>query len=270
MDAPTHNGKGWVGRSNRLHQESLSVNLISYTTLETHLKHFRIQTAFSMVMALVAQTAIAGSVNVTVLDSEGNPAANVVVMVKSTQATPSKSSTSSALIEQRDLKFVPFLSVVPVGSTVRFTNRDSYDHHVRSMPSGPLGGTAPAQEFELRLDGVEGATLNDDYSRPAPKRKPGGSNNGEIKVAQTGAITLGCHLHSSMRGHLYVVDTPWFAKTDAAGKAVIDNVPDATADISLWHPDQLQTQPGLKLQVAAGANNSEAKLNFVPRKRRGT
>jgi plastocyanin len=243
-------------------------------------KHLSIQTALALSLTLLTQTSTAGTVNVTVLDAQGAPAANVVVLIRpsapAAMPLPTKAAKQQVVIEQRDLKFVPFLSVVPVDSKVRFTNRDSYDHHVRSMPSGPLGGTAPAQEFELRLDGVAAATATattDEYSSstapPAQKRKASGANTGEIILTKTGAITLGCHLHSSMLGHVYVADTPWFAKTDASGKASIQDVPDTATDISLWHPDQLQAQSQLKLQVAAGANSSEIKLNFVPRKRRG-
>ena len=49
------------------------------------------------------------------------------------------------VVAQEDLRFSPFLTVVPLGSTLRFVNRDAYDHHVRSTPSGPLGAVAPAQ-----------------------------------------------------------------------------------------------------------------------------
>ena len=230
-----------------------------------------IKTAFCATLALFLHAGIAGTVNITVLDAEGKPAPDVVILVRSTQGAPSTAAATPVLIEQSGLRFAPFLSVVPVGSTVRFANRDPYDHHVRSMPSGPLGGTPPAQEFELRLDGVEGASSGDgySYSAPPPKRKPGGSSTADLKVTQTGAITLGCHLHSSMRGHLYVADTPWFGKTDASGKVSIDNVPDAAAEVVVWHPDQLTAQAPLKLQVAAGANAGSATLNFTPRRRRG-
>jgi plastocyanin len=236
------------------------------------LKRTTIQTAAGAALALFIQASLAGSVNLTVTDSEGKPAPDVVVLVRSTQGAAAKAGAAPAVIEQSGLRFVPFVTVVAAGTTVRFANRDPYDHHVRSMPSGPLGGTPAAQEFELRLDGVEGADTgggDSGYSRPAAKRKPGGSSSADLKVTQTGAITLGCHLHSSMRGHLFVADTPWFGKTDAKGQVTIDNVPDAAAEVVVWHPDQLQAQAPLKLQVAAGANAGNAQLNFTPRKRRG-
>lgn len=227
-------------------------------------------TALCATMALFLQTGTAGTVNLTVTDAEGKPAPDVVILVRSTQGAPAKAALKPVLIEQSNLRFVPYLSVVSVGSTVRFINRDNYDHHIRSLPSGPLGGTPPAQEFELRLDGLPGANSGDSYSTPPPKRKASGSSSADLKVTQTGAINLGCHLHSSMRGHLYVADTPWFGKTDVNGQISIDDVPDAAADVVVWHADQLTPQAPLKLQVVAGTNAGNAQLNFTPRKRRGS
>ena len=245
------------------------VSITHHAFKETPLKKSLINATLFASLALFLQAATAGTVNITVLDAEGKPAPDVVILVRSTQGAPATPAAKPVLIEQSGLRFAPFLSVVPVGSTVRFANRDPYDHHVRSMPTGPLGATPPAQEFELRLDGVEGASSGDGYSAPPPKRKPGGSTTADLKVTQTGALTLGCHLHSSMRGHLYVADTPWFGKTDSNGKVSIDNVPDAAAEVVVWHPDQLTAQAPLKLQVAAGANAGSATLNFTPRRRRG-
>jgi hypothetical protein len=73
-----------------------------------------------------------------------------------------------------------------------------------------------------------------------------------------------------MRGQVYVSNTPWFGKTDANGSVTIEGVPDGTADVTLWHSDQLQDQAPVKLQVSAAAPaKASPQLNFVPRRRRG-
>ena len=89
-----------------------------------------------------------------------------------------------------------------------------------------------------------------------------------MKLEQAGAIGVGCHLHSSMRGQVYVSGTPWFGKTDANGVLSIEGVPDGAAELSLWHPDQLQDQPPMRLQVTTAPLKAASQLNFVPRKRR--
>ena len=203
---------------------------------------------------LLAGGACAGTVQVTVTDKEGKPVADVVVLLDATRRTTLRPAEEPVVILQEGLRFVPFLTVVPAGTTLRFVNRDEYDHHVRSVPSGPLGAVAPVASFEFRL------------AAAAPK-KPAASM-GEVVVNTSGPIGLGCHIHSSMRGQVYVAATPWYAKTNAQGVAVIDGVPDGAAELRLWHSDQLQDQAVVPLTVTPAVLKSDAVLNFTPRRRR--
>jgi plastocyanin len=206
--------------------------------------------------SLLLGTAYAGTLQISVSDAEGKPAPDVVVLIEPKAAVPKDAmpTPAPAVIAQENLRFVPFVTVVPLGSTVQFVNRDSYDHHVRSTPSGPLGGTPPASSFELRLSGVKSTS---DAAKSA-----------SVKLDKPGAIGLGCHLHSSMRGHLFVSSTPWFGKTDAKGQFSIEGVPSGKAEVSLQHPEQFQKQTTLQVQVSDGTAQLASKLNFVPRKRR--
>jgi plastocyanin len=177
------------------------------------------------------------------------------------------------VISQENLRFVPFLTVVPVGSTLRFVNQDGYDHHVRSMPSGPLGSMPAVEYFELRLDAAKAAqrssSYDDDYKTAAAPSKKAGTTTADVKLNHAGPIGLGCHIHGSMRGQVYVSATPWFAKTDAKGIAHIEGVPEGPAEVTLWHPDQLQEQATVKVPVDAGpSSKASGQLNFTPRRRR--
>lgn len=215
-----------------------------------------------------AGMAHAGQVQLLVTDKDGKPVPDVVVVVEASVKGVAMVVPAPVVITQEGSRFVPFLTVVSVGSTLRFVNRDSYDHHVRSAPSGPLGSTPAAKNFELRLDGVEGAAIADEYKPQSAPRKRSGVSTADVKVDAAGAIGLGCHIHGSMRGQVYVSATPWFAKTDANGAAVIDGVPDGAAELSLWHPDQLQEQPNQRLQVGAAPVKAAVQLNFTPRRKR--
>lgn len=224
-----------------------------------------------LAFAALFGSARAGTVQVLVTDKDGKPVADVVVLIGSAAKAAVQPAAAPVVILQEGLRFMPFLTVVPAGSTLRFVNRDAYDHHVRSTPSGPLGNTPSVKNFELRLDAAEGAATspNDEYKSPAPVRKRGGSTSADVKVDMPGAIGLGCHIHASMRGQVYVSATPWFGKTDANGVASIEGVPDGAAELNVWHPDQLQEQITQRLQVTPALLKAPLQLNFTPRRRRG-
>ena len=204
----------------------------------------------------LAFAAHAATVTVVVNGADGQPAPNVVVQLLPAHPQPFKASATPVVIVQRDIHFVPYLTAVPVGATVRFSNQDPYDHHLRSEPGGPFGNIAPAKEFEMRLAAASGDKVA----------------SSELKFDKAGVIVLGCHLHSSMRGHLFVSETPYVAVTDANGRAVIADVPDGAAELQAWSPEQLIAQPASQKQIAGAAMNLDATLNFTPtkpRRRRG-
>jgi plastocyanin len=199
---------------------------------------------------MLTGAAQAGTLVLTVNNADGKPAADTVVLVQPTATWAAQPLPPAALIEQKDIRFTPYVTVVPVGGAVRFINADSFDHHLRSLPGGPLGSVAPAKQFEFRLG-------------PASR---GNDKSAELRFDVAGSVTMGCHLHGSMRGHIFIANTPWFAVTDDKGNVRIDGVPDGQAEVRLWHPDQVTDQPLLRAQVA-GSVTAQATLNFSPRKR---
>lgn len=221
-------------------------------------------------LAFIASTAHAGTVQLTVTDKDGKPAADVVVLVQAASKGTVTPPAKPVVITQEGSRFVPFLTVVPVGTTLRFVNKDAYDHHVRSTPSGPLGAIAPAKTFELRLDADPIAEARGGDAYPSgPAKKKSGISSADLKMDAAGPIGLGCHIHGSMRGQVYVADTPWFGKTDANGLVTLDGMPDGAAQLTLWHPDQLQDQTAVPVQVSATPVKTNTQLNFVPKRRRG-
>ncbi len=207
--------------------------------------------AICAMAAWLSPLAMAGQLQITVLNADGKPTPDVAVLVQPTAAWPQQPLPAPAVIAQQYIRFVPFVTVLPVGASVRFVNRDKFDHHVRSQPGGPLGNVAPAKQFEFRMAAMVG-------NRTAPPA--------ELKLDVPGSVAIGCHLHGSMRGHILISSTPFVAVTDDKGVATIANVPDGQAEVKLWHPDQLTEQTAMTLQVA-GDQSSQAKLNFNPRRR---
>lgn len=205
----------------------------------------------SLLLAL-ALPVHAASVTVTVHGADGQPAPNVVVQLTPAHPGAPRPPWTPVVIVQRDIHFMPAITAVPAGTTVRFSNQDPYDHHIRSEPGGPLGNIPPAKSFEMRLAGTTGDKVA----------------SADVTFDKPGIVVLGCHLHGSMRGHVYVSSTPWVAVTDASGAATIADVPDGAVELRAWSPEQLVDQPAVQKQVAGSSAILDATLNFTPPKRR--
>jgi plastocyanin len=214
----------------------------------------------ALASGLLAGLAQAGTMEVLVLDRDNKPLPDAVVIVQpSTRGTPKKALPLTATVNQEKMQFVPNVSVVGVGAKVRFANNDAWDHHVRLTAPGDIVSANPssAEGLSLRLEGkTDGKPAN---STVLTLDKPGA----------TGAMLLGCFIHGSMSGHIYVAESPWTVKTDANGIALIEDVPDGAASIKVWHAVQLVEKAPQNLVVGAAPARVTVQLDIVPRRRRG-
>ena len=221
------------------------------------------KTLLCIALSTLAMSASAGSLSVSVIDKDGKPVpdAVVVVMPANKSVQPKIPMPTQAAINQEKMQFIPAMTVVYAGAKVRFANNDAWDHHVRMSsvglaPPATVDGVTKENGFALRLEGkTEG--------------KPAKST--EVTLDRPGAIganLLGCFIHGSMSGHVWVADSPWTVKTDAFGVATLEDVPDGLATVKVWHSAQLVD---LKLQsVTLGPAPAKAtvQLEVVPRRRR--
>ena len=99
-----------------------------------------------------------------------------------------------------------------------------------------------------------------------PEGKP--AKTAEATFSKPGAVLLGCHIHGSMRGHVYVSDSPWAALTGADGVAQLEQVPEGAAQIRVWHADQLIDIAAQAYTVTASPGKLTLQLSVVPRRRR--
>lgn len=214
-------------------------------------------TMLCMAMGMgMATAAHAATVAVTVIDRDGKPVVDAVVVVM--PAAPGAGRAPQAMqatIAQTGMRFVPAVTVVPVGARLTFTNNDPWEHHVRGSAAGlaQFSSANPAGGFELRLAG---------------KTDGQPSRSAEISVSQPGAILLGCHLHASMSAHVYVSDSPWTARTGVDGGVVFNDVPNGTAQVRVWHADQLIDLPVRAINAGTEATQLQVQLQVVPRRRR--
>jgi len=183
----------------------------------------------------------AASVSVQVNDQEGKPVSDAVVYAEPQGASPSINSDQVIIIDQIDKTYVPHVSIVPVNTAISFPNKDNIRHHVYSF--------SPAKKFELPL--YEGTPTN------------------PVTFDQAGTVVLGCNIHDWMKAYIYVVDTPYYARTDASGHLSLENVPDGEYKLVVMHP-RLATDPESlekKLSVNGADITESYTLELKPKKR---
>lgn len=175
-----------------------------------------------IVPVMLGVSALAGNVEVTVLDRDGQPVPDVAVFLESPDlaSTPAPAS-ASAVMDQYDKRFVPHVLVIQTGTSVEFPNSDAIAHHVYSF-SYP-------NQFKLPI-------YKGDAYPP-------------ITFNESGVVILGCNIHDNMLGYILVVDTPVFAKTDGKGRAVLDADVRGEARVSLWSPRIRDDLDGLQVDV---------------------
>jgi plastocyanin len=167
---------------------------------------FARKTWLTCVGALWLHAAHAVPVTVTATAKPGASAENTVLIFDPLNATPA-AGHDTAIIDQIDKRFVPRISVVRTGTVVTFPNSDHIRHQVYSF--------SPAKVFQLKL-----------YA---------GSPSTPVTFDKPGLVVLGCNIHDRMVAFVGVVDTPYFAMADAAGKAVL-NLPAGRYRLRVWHP----------------------------------
>lgn len=186
----------------------------------------------------------AGTINATAISKSGAVVSDVVLFATPIgHPVPAAGKIDTAVIAQQQMQFTPFVSVIRVGTDIKFPNYDKVEHHIKSF--------SPAKEFEIKP-----------YQKgtPAP-----------VLFDKTGIVVIYCLLHDWMRAYVMVVDTPYFGKTDDSGAYTLDNLPAGKYEVRAWHPDMGSIKPALVQTVdVAATGRQELKFNFDfnPKKRR--
>lgn len=205
---------------------------------------------------LLPVAALAAPLQVTVVDKEGKPVQDAVVQLAPPAGVAARAPLPARItINQERMRFLPPVALIGAGGRALFVNNDPWEHHVRGTAAGAHAfDTGSTGGFELRLDAkAEG--------KPAPQA--------EVGLDKAGAVLLGCHLHASMRGHVFVSDTPWAALTGADGLAAFEGLPDAgTVQVRVWHADQLLPLAPQAVTLGASPGKATVQLSVVPRRRR--
>lgn len=162
----------------------------------------------AFVFVLTIAHARAEGLDVSVIDSSGNPVPNVAVFVDSETPPAAPATSARATMDQVDTRFVPHLLVVQAGTSVDFPNSDTVAHHVYSF-SKPNAFILPLYKGDVHPP---------------------------VKFEHAGIVTLGCNIHDDMLAYVLVVDSESFAITDSYGKARLDVVDAGNSEIRIWSP----------------------------------
>ena len=145
----------------------------------------------------------------TMLVNGESPGSNAVIFLET--KTKMKSPNQQALkitIDQNKLQFSPKHTVVPIGSSVNFSNQDVEVHNIFSK------------------------SLNNQFNL-------GAMSSGAIKtisLLKPGPIVLRCNLHKDMVGTIFVVPNGYYTQPDIQGKYEFKDIKSTGYIMQAWAP----------------------------------
>ena len=151
----------------------------------------------------------AADLSVAVVGRDGHGVYEVVVTATrlgaDSEAPPPR---VPAVMDQKNLSFVPRVLVVAAGTNVDFPNNDSVSHQVYSF--------SEAKHFQLPL-----------YK---------GTVHPPINFEKPGLVVLGCNIHDSMIAYIYVTDARYFGATAADGTLQLKGLAAGDYRVAIWSP----------------------------------
>nr|WP_261593238.1 MULTISPECIES: methylamine utilization protein [unclassified Pseudoalteromonas] len=180
-------------------------------------------------MLLIGSVSIAVKAKtLTIVDQHGRPVELAVIELL--QPVKNDKPLQVAVMDQVNKQFEPKLLTIVKGQQVAFPNSDDIRHHVYSF--------SPIKPFELKL-----------YA---------GTPKAPLTFEQSGVVVLGCNIHDSMVGYIYVAQSEAHFLTDVQGKVVL---PDNTSSYLLWHPEQ-DKELGERSEHIWPQDNSHSKVEI--------
>ena len=169
----------------------------------------------------------------------GKPTADAVVSLEGAAPEQIKSRSAAvskkAVLDQREMRFVPHVLPVLVGTTVEFPNNDKSWHNAYSK--------SEAKQFDLGL-----------YS-------PGKTRS--VTFDKAGVVRILCNVHPNMEAFIVVKDHPYFSAADSRGNYRLDGVPLGKYRVQVWHPQLGTTDTG----VAIVRDGEVVDINFDLKKK---
>jgi plastocyanin len=179
-------------------------------------------------MAACCITAWAANISGKVSGMKGRS----VVYVDSIAGKTFPAPKEHPVMDQKGLLFSPHIMTIQQGTTVDFLNSDNVQHNVfwsaigNDKKAGHNMGTWP-----------KGEKRSFTFDKP-------------------GIVALLCNVHPEMGGYIIVSPTPYFAETDDSGNYKINDIPDGSYNVVVWHE-------GAKSQTKPLTVSGDAKADFT-------
>ena len=147
---------------------------------------------------------------------------NVVVYIEKVEGT-FRPPEEAAVMDQKNLTFVPHVLPILIGTTVDFVNGDGVLHNLHAF----LGRE----------------TLFNVAMPKFLKKK-------SMAFQREGVVLLLCDVHKEMSAYIVVLQNPFFAVTNERGEFVIKDIPPGSYTLRTWH-EKLKAQ-GRQVQLKEG------------------
>src|SRR5437870_113657 len=131
----------------------------------------------------------------------------VVVWLEPLAGKPPATPPGSATVAHKNKTFVPHVVALRTGSKVVFPNLDPFFHNAFSNYDGQI--------FDIGL------------------HPPGSAR--EVTFKRPGVVRLFCNIHPTMSAVIVVLNTPWFAVSNAKGAFRIADVPPGGYRLKFFH-----------------------------------
>jgi plastocyanin len=198
--------------------------------------------AATLAGAALAVSAQAADLQIEITGSDGKPVAAVVATATPLDPTASAPAhaqgRTTAVMDQISKAFVPQVLAIGAGTWVEFPNSDTVSHQVYSF--------SPVKRFQL----------------PLYKGQP----RAPVQFDKPGLVVLGCNIHDSMVGYIYVADTPYFGKSDAAGSVRLADLPRGRYRIVIWS-QSVADDPSSLIREADIDAGADARIEFKLKQR---
>jgi plastocyanin len=157
-----------------------------------------------------------------------NPPAAVVYLEGDFTGHDKPVSKTPAVMSQKEVAFSPDLVAIRAGGSVDFPNMDDTYHNVFSY--------SKAKRFDL------GRFRKDEKA-------------GTVFFEKPGIVTVHCEIHDRMRGIILVLESPYFQKTDPAGRYQLEHLPAGHFSLKAWVNEndvrtrEVDLKDGVKLHI---------------------